>query len=91
MIVNKQLIAGVDEVGKGSLFGPVFASAVVLRKDAGTHLVHQGLKDSKVLTAKKRAMLVPLIHAESDDWSLGQASAREIDLIREVACKFNSS
>ncbi len=78
---KKQLIAGVDEVGRGSLFGPVFASAVVLENDAGVTLLNAGLKDSKVITAKRRAMLVPLIKQESKGWTLGQASSREIDTV----------
>ncbi len=72
-------IAGIDEVGRGCLFGPVFASAVILTQTAGENLRSAGLKDSKQLTHKKRASLVPLIHGLSKSWGLGQASAREID------------
>ena len=43
----KSLIAGVDEVGKGCLFGPVFAAAVILSKENEIELLNQGLKDSK--------------------------------------------
>ena len=81
MAPKTKLIAGVDEVGKGSLFGPVFAGAVVLENHAKITLLNAGLKDSKVLTSKKREMLVPLIHEQAKDWALGQASSREIDLI----------
>ena len=41
------LVAGVDEVGKGCLFGPVYAAAVILNKENETKLLSQGLKDSK--------------------------------------------
>ena len=53
--------AGIDEVGRGSLFGPVFAGAVILDKTAEIYLQNNGLKDSKRLSAKKRTALVPLI------------------------------
>ena len=43
-------IAGVDEVGRGCLFGPVFAAAVVLSDQAALHLQAAGLTDSKALT-----------------------------------------
>ena len=75
------MIAGVDEVGKGCLFGPVFAGAVILSKENETNLLSQGLKDSKKLSAKQRQNLVPLIKKNSIAWAIGQASAREIDRI----------
>ena len=78
---NKSLIAGVDEVGKGCLFGPVFAGAVILSKANELQLLSKGLKDSKKLNVQKRNYLVPLIKKNSIAWSLGQASAREIDSI----------
>ena len=78
---KKSLIAGVDEVGKGCLFGPVFAGAVILSKANEIKLLSQGLKDSKKLSAKQRQNLVPLIKKNSIDWAIGQASAREIDRI----------
>ena len=81
MSTHKYLIAGVDEVGKGCLFGPVFAGAVILSKTNESKLLSQGLKDSKKLSQRKRFKLVPLIKENSIAWSLGQASAREIDRI----------
>jgi len=71
--------AGVDEVGRGCLFGPVFAAAVVLAAPALQPLAAEGLTDSKKLTARRRAALVPLIQAAACCWALGQASAAEID------------
>ena len=79
MEAKKQLIAGIDEVGKGCLFGPVFAGAVILSKANELKLLSIGLKDSKKLNPRKRKNLVPLIKENSIAWSLGQASAREID------------
>ena len=81
MEANKSMIAGVDEVGKGCLFGPVFAGAVILSKESESKLLSQGLKDSKKLNERQRNKLVPLIKENSLAWSIGQASAREIDCI----------
>jgi len=78
---KKSLIAGIDEVGKGCLFGPVFAGAVILSKANELKLLSKGLKDSKKLNFRQRNHLVPLIKENSIAWSLGQASAREIDSI----------
>ena len=72
-------VAGVDEVGRGCLFGPVFAAAVVLEGSAAEELLREGLTDSKKLSAKRRASLVPVIQSLCVASGLGQASAREID------------
>jgi len=74
-------IAGVDEVGRGCWFGPVFAGAVILPDAARPTLAAAGLTDSKKLTARRRAQLVPLIQQQACCWALGQASAREIDQV----------
>jgi len=74
-------IAGLDEVGRGSLFGPVFAAAVILDNLSEVILRGKGLRDSKKLTSKKRAYLVPLIKKNCLAWAIGQASSREIDQI----------
>ena len=71
--------AGVDEVGRGCLFGPVFAAAAVVDREAIALLQAAGLTDSKQLTARRRAALVPLIQSHARAWALGQASAGEID------------
>jgi ribonuclease HII len=76
---GRRCIAGVDEVGRGCWFGPVFAGAVILPPDAHPCLAAAGLTDSKKLTARRRAQLVPLIQQQARAWALGQASAREID------------
>ncbi|MEB3333563.1 MAG: ribonuclease HII [Cyanobacteriota bacterium] len=73
------LVAGVDEVGRGCLFGPVFAAAVILSPRAEPPLVAAGLTDSKALTPRHRARLVPLIRRLAECWAIGQASAAEID------------
>ena len=81
MKAKESLIAGVDEVGKGCLFGPVFAGAVILSKIHEAKLLSQGLKDSKKLSHRQRHNLVPLIKKNSIAWAIGQSSAREIDSI----------
>ncbi len=68
-----------DEVGRGSLFGPVFAAAVVLPAAALAPLAEEGLTDSKQLTPRRRAALVPRIRQLALAWAIGQASAAEID------------
>ncbi len=69
-----KIIAGVDEVGRGSLIGPVYASAVILRKSINPKL----LKDSKLLNKEKRENLCNYIKKNSI-WSLGKASVKEIE------------
>ncbi|MEP4195081.1 MAG: ribonuclease HII [Aliishimia sp.] len=69
-------VAGVDEVGRGPLSGPVMAAAVVLNPAS----IPAGLNDSKKLSAKKRELLYPLIMAQADV-AVGIASVEEIDEI----------
>lgn len=70
-------IAGIDEVGRGALFGPVFAAAVVL--DPGRNI--RGLRDSKILDAEQRARLSEEIKRKCVAWAVGAADAFEIDQI----------
>lgn len=70
-------IAGVDEAGRGCLFGPVFAAAVIL--DPGKPV--KGLADSKTLTSERRAELAILIRDRAAAWAVASASASEIDRI----------
>ena len=71
------LLAGVDEVGRGPLAGPVVAAAVILDKAKPI----PGLKDSKKLTHKKREQLADSIKQQALAWSLGRAEVEEIDSI----------
>ncbi len=75
------LIAGVDEVGRGALFGPVVAAAVILQPDRELWLKQQGVTDSKALTAKKRQSLIPIIQSVAVDAQVGWVSVRNIDRI----------
>lgn len=70
-------IAGIDEVGRGALFGPVLAAAVVLDPERPV----EGLRDSKQLSEKQRAVLFLELQDRALDWALGLASATEIDRI----------
>ena len=69
-----KIIAGVDEVGRGSLIGPVYAAAVILNKSINKKL----LKDSKKLTKSKREILAKYIKKNSI-WAIGKASVKEIE------------
>jgi ribonuclease HII len=75
------LIAGVDEVGRGALFGPVVAAAVILPEHALPELIAAKIKDSKQLSTKRRALLARQICALAIDWKIGFASSAEIDKI----------
>ena len=69
------LIAGVDEVGRGPLVGDVVTAAVIL--DPNNPI--EGLTDSKKLSEKKRLALFPEIQEKALAWSVGRCSPEEID------------
>ena len=71
------LIAGVDEVGRGPLVGPVVAAAVILPKNYKL----DGLNDSKKLSEKKREELFPIIMRDAISVGIGECSPKEIDEI----------
>ena len=70
-----QCVAGVDEVGRGCLFGPVFAAAVVLSPDRAV----RGLADSKLIDAENREELAAAIRARAVAFAVGGADVFEID------------
>ncbi len=72
-----KLVAGVDEVGRGSLFGPVVAAAVVL--DSSYRI--RGLRDSKLLPAERREILADRIREHAVAWSVAAVDAARIDQI----------
>ena len=72
-----QLVAGVDEVGRGPLAGPVVAAAVIL----DPLLPIPGLADSKKLSAKRREALAEIIKRDALAWALGRAEVEEIDTL----------
>ena len=71
-----KIIAGVDEVGRGSLIGPVYAAAVILNKSINKKL----LKDSKRISKEKREILSKYIKKNSI-WAIGKASVKEIEKV----------
>ena len=75
-----RLIAGVDEVGRGALFGPVVAAAVILPPQLDL-LARAGLKDSKQLTAPQREALDRLIRATALAVSIAEIDAATIDRV----------
>jgi len=71
------LVAGVDEVGRGSLFGPVVAAAVILEP---TYRI-RGLRDSKLLPAERREVLAERIREHCVGWAIAAVDAARIDQI----------
>lgn len=69
------IIAGVDEAGRGPLAGDVYAAAVILPKN----LIIEGLNDSKKISEKKRDMLYDVIKEKAVAWAVATASVDEID------------
>ena len=69
-----QLVAGVDEVGRGPLAGDVVAAAVIL-----TDSPPEGVTDSKMLTPERREALAERIRDEAVSWAMGRATVAEID------------
>jgi ribonuclease HII len=76
-IAGARLVAGVDEVGRGSLFGPVVAAAVIL--DPGYRV--RGLRDSKLLLAERREVLAERIRHHAIAWAIAAVDAAQIDKI----------
>jgi ribonuclease HII len=77
-----ELVAGLDEAGRGALAGPIFAAAVILpvrRRRLATIL--RDVHDSKLMTAAARRRSADLIRRVAVDWSLGQAACEEIERV----------
>src|SRR5689334_4107107 len=70
-------VAGVDEVGRGSLFGPVVAAAVILSPDRPV----RGLNDSKLLDAERREVLDGRIRERAIAWAVAAVDAATIDCV----------
>ncbi len=75
MAAGDAVVAGVDEVGRGPLAGPVIAAAVILEARRPI----EGIDDSKRLSAKRREALAPEIRERARAWALGRAEVEEID------------
>lgn len=79
-----QYIAGMDEVGRGCLAGPVFAAAVVLPRGFSI----PNLRDSKKLSAKQRVRADQAIKEQAVAWSIGRAEVPEIDQVNILHATF---
>jgi ribonuclease HII len=76
-MTGAKLVAGVDEVGRGSLFGPVVAAAVILNPEDRL----RGLRDSKLLDAPRREVLAARIRERAVGWAIAAVDAAVIDQI----------
>lgn len=74
-----RIVAGVDEVGRGAIAGPVTIGVVAI--DASVGEIPSGLRDSKLMTPKRREAMVPLAKEWGLAWATGSATAQEIDKI----------
>lgn len=81
---SRYVEAGLDEVGRGCLAGPVVAAAVILPADYS----HGLLNDSKQLTAQQRMLIGEDIIREAIDWAIAEVSHEEIDRINILKASF---
>lgn len=77
------LVAGIDEVGRGALAGPVTVGVVLI--DATVRSATPGLRDSKLLSAKAREALIPKLRRWPLAWAVGHAEPAEIDEVGIVS------
>jgi ribonuclease HII len=82
------LVAGVDEVGRGALFGSVVAATVVIPKSDLPKLIQIGVKDSKKLSPKTRQKLVQPIKEIATDWQISCATVAEIERLNILQASF---
>ena len=81
------IVAGIDEVGRGPLAGPVVAAAVIIDPATLPAELAEHLNDSKKLSARKREHLAPLIAAHCH-FAIGEASVAEIDRLNILKATF---
>lgn len=74
-----EMVAGIDEAGRGAWAGPVCAAAVIFDCRSSVHAEITGIRDSKQLSPERRSELEPLIKQEAAHWGVGFSSSREID------------
>ena len=78
---------GLDEAGRGPLFGRVYAAAV----NWGDTPINESVMDSKKLSSKKRKEVLEWIQQNVDEWAVGYAEPEEIDSINIISRYFNAS
>lgn len=81
-------LAGIDEVGRGALAGPVYAAAVILPARESILEELAGVRDSKQMTPEEREQWAPRIQEKAIAWSLGWASCKEIDRWNVLSCTY---
>lgn len=79
-----RIVIGCDEVGRGAIAGPVAVGMCVI--DASVGVIPAGLRDSKMLSEKRRVALAPLAAAWAAHSAVGLASAEEVDRLGITAC-----
>ena len=92
-LLSQRVIAGVDEVGRGCLAGPVYAAAVVFDLAKLFELDSKKrtlIRDSKTLSAKQRAAILPVIHECSISFGIGASSSLEIEQLGIVGATFKA-
>jgi ribonuclease HII len=82
--VPEPLACGVDEAGRGPIAGPVFAAAVILDPSRPV----EGIRDSKLLSERRRDALAPLIRERVIAWAVASASVEEIDALNILQATF---
>jgi ribonuclease HII len=75
------LIAGIDEAGRGCVIGPLVVAGILVKEENLSALLELGVKDSKLLPAKKRELLVPAILKLVEKQAIVKVSPQEIDRV----------
>lgn len=81
--MTKQLIAGVDEAGRGCVLGPLVLAVCVIDKDKEKMFKDAGVKDSKLLSPKQREDLFGLIKKEAEDYKIVAIPAEELNVLMD--------
>lgn len=81
--MKKQLVAGVDEAGRGCVLGPLVLSVCVIDKTKEKMFKDSGVKDSKLLSPQKREELFELIKKEAEDYKIIAIPAEELNVLMD--------
>lgn len=93
LIKEGHTIVGIDEVGRGCLAGPIYACSVILDYEKLDLLDDKSkslIRDSKKLSAKQRAEIIPTIKSVSIDFNISSSSVREIEMLGIVQANFRA-
>jgi ribonuclease HII len=81
--MTKQLVAGVDEAGRGCVLGPLVLAVCVIDKNKEKMFKDAGVKDSKLLSSQKREELLELIKKEAEDYQIAVIPAEELNILMD--------